>query len=686
MGRWARSCTMQDRSPPEMAKCMPCLMLAAPPAASQVEAHAAERYSQPPPSTGLRRQRGGTVARRKPVVQVSAVVPQDPARRSLSSVLPSLALILMLVLAPGLVTGHPPPGGLAVACVVLPALTLIACIGPLPLALGAALAAGAGVAWWSDVLQPLPVRLERGAAAAVAGLAIALVVSWHRRRSERAIRSAARLVEHQRSGVAMRAQEEMLDDLLGRCDIAQQRLGPDGRIQWINRIGLELIGERAEGCLGRHFSEFIADPAQAGELEQLIASSAAPQSRTLRLRCRGGEARTVLFTVYPHLPGGVFPATRCLIHDISAAAKMETTLRDSREQLTLALDAAELGTWHCELPLGGRLAFDEQCRAHCGLEPAEEVGFALFDERLHPDDRAMVTAAFSRSVQERTPLDLDFRARSRGGEVRWLRMIGRVNASRQDAPSRLDGISIDQTARKSAELALAVQAGELARSNAELEQFAYIASHDLQEPLRMIISYLQILEARYGELFDDKARSYFAFVSGGASRMRALINALLEYSRLGSQPVTMATIDAAIPLRDALANLDPQLAATEVRLHYAGLPVVHGDRVQLAQLFQNLIGNALKFRAERTPEVRITARDGGTHWIFAVVDNGIGIDPQHKDRIFKIFQRLHAEEQYPGSGIGLATCRKIVERHHGRIEVDSRLGEGAVFTFTLAKA
>jgi len=608
----------------------------------------------------------------------------DPARRPLSSVLLP-ALLLMLALAVALALGHPPPGGLAVACLALPLLSLIASVGPLPVALAAALLVGAGSAWWSDAALPLGVRLERGVAAAGAGLAIVLVIAWHRRRSEQAFRQAVRQVEHQRSGEAMRVQEEMLDDLLGRCAIAQQRLGHDGRIQWVNRIGLELLGERAEDCLGHHFGEFIADPTQAAELGRLLASAAGPQSRTVRMRCRGGEAKTVLFTIYPHLQDGASAASRCLIHDISAAAKLETTLRDSREQLTLALDAAELGTWHCELPLGGRLAWDEQCRAHFGLEPGEEVGFPLFDERIHPDDRGMVKAAFARTVQERTPLDLDFRARSRGGQLRWLRMIGRVNADRQDAPSRIDGITIDQTARKSAELALAEQAGELARSNAELEQFAYIASHDLQEPLRMIISYLQILEARYGALFDDKARSYFAFVSGGAGRMRALINALLEYSRIGSRPVTMEVIDAAIPLRDALANLDAQLTATQVRLHYAGLPVVRADRVQLAQLFQNLISNALKFRSEHPPEVRITARDGGGCWIFAVIDNGIGIDPQHRERIFKIFQRLHAEEQYPGSGIGLATCRKIVERHHGHIEVDSRLGEGAVFTFSLSK-
>ena len=596
------------------------------------------------------------------------------------------ALAIMAALAVALAVRHPPFGGLVAACLALPLLTLVACLIPLPVALALALVGGVGIAWWCDPLLGVPARLERGVAAAGAGMAIALVIAWHRRRGERAIRAGARLEQLQRSGAAMRAQEEMLDDLLARCAIAQQRIGRDGRIQWVNRIGLALLGMRAEDCVGRPFVDFINDPVPAGELSALHAAGAGPQSRAVRLRCRSGADKTVLFTFYPHYQDGQPGSTRCLIHDISAATLMESTLRDNRAQLALALDAAKLGTWHSELPFGGRLAWDEQCRSHFGLAPGVADTGALLAECIHPDDRGLVLAAFARTVQERTPLDLDVRALSAGGTVRWLRMIGRVTAGHGEAPSRLHGITIDQTARKAAELALTEQAVELARSNAELEQFAYIASHDLQEPLRMIISYLQILEARYAALFDDKARSYFAFVSGGASRMRALINALLEYSRIGSQPVAMEVLDAAVPLRDALANLDAQISASAARLHFAGLPVVRADRVQIAQLFQNLIGNALKFRAVDPPEVRITARDGGACWIFDVADNGIGIDPQYQERIFKIFQRLHTEERYPGSGIGLATCRKIVERHHGHIEVASHPGEGSVFTFTLAKA
>jgi signal transduction histidine kinase len=349
--------------------------------------------------------------------------------------------------------------------------------------------------------------------------------------------------------------------------------------------------------------------------------------------------------------------------------------------LLRALATAGIGTWRIAVPLrtSGEILTNDQFRAHLGIPAGEQVTVNAVRERIHPEDRDLLERTCARVTAE-TTVDCALRIGTGTGAAHTLRLVGWACVDQSGVPCRLDGISVDQTAGHSSE-----QAGELARSNAELEQFAYIASHDLQEPLRMIISYLQILEARYAPLFDEKARGYFAFVAGGAQRMRALINALLEYSRIGNQIVSLATIDAAVPLRDALANLDAQLISTKAQIHFAGLPLVKADPVQLTQLFQNLIANALKFRSQAPPEVRITSRDAGREWIIAITDNGIGIDPQHTDRLFRIFQRLHAGDVYPGSGIGLATCKRIVERHHGRIWVDSRLGEGAIFSFALPK-
>ena len=249
---------------------------------------------------------------------------------------------------------------------------------------------------------------------------------------------------------------------------------------------------------------------------------------------------------------------------------------------------------------------------------------------------------------------------------------------------------LDITERKDAEQALAEQARklqqameELQRSNAELEQFAYVASHDLQEPLRMVASYCQLLQRRYQAKLDQNANEFIGFAVEGAKRMQSLINDLLLYSRVGTQgkPLVPTSLDQV--LGHALANLSLAIEEAKAEIVHDPLPTVSGDQTQLLQLFQNLIGNALKFRREAPVRVRIDVRREDVEWLISVTDNGIGIDPQYAERIFMIFQRLHTREQYPGTGIGLSVCKKIVERHGGRIWVEPAPTEGSVFKFSL---
>ena len=237
--------------------------------------------------------------------------------------------------------------------------------------------------------------------------------------------------------------------------------------------------------------------------------------------------------------------------------------------------------------------------------------------------------------------------------------------------------------RQRAEEAVKLKAEELARSNAELEQFAYIASHDLQEPLRMVTSYLQLIESRYKDKLDKAATEFIGFAVDGAMRMRNLIKDLLEYSRVGRKANPFAPVDCWGALQTALANLKTTIAEQQARVTNGPLPILPGDEQQLTQLFQNLIGNAIKFHGDRPPEVHVEAIRKEHEWVFTVRDNGIGIDPQYTERIFIIFQRLHSRDKYPGTGIGLAICKKIVERHGGRIWVNSQAGKGATFYFTL---
>jgi PAS domain S-box-containing protein len=247
----------------------------------------------------------------------------------------------------------------------------------------------------------------------------------------------------------------------------------------------------------------------------------------------------------------------------------------------------------------------------------------------------------------------------------------------------VSAIARDITERKRAEEELARQAEKLARSNAEQEQFVYAASHDLQEPLRTVASYIQLLAKRYQGKLGQDADEFIGFAVDGVTRMQRLIQGLLEYSRIGSssRPFELIACDSVV--REAIKNLEVGIRESDAVVTNDPLPSVKGDAVQFIQLFQNLIGNSIKFQGADPPHVHITAKRANGGWVFSVQDNGIGIDPQYSKRIFEIFQRLHSQADYPGTGIGLAICTKIVERHGGRVWVESEPGKGATFYFTI---
>ncbi|HQN17515.1 MAG TPA: PAS domain S-box protein [Syntrophobacteraceae bacterium] len=241
----------------------------------------------------------------------------------------------------------------------------------------------------------------------------------------------------------------------------------------------------------------------------------------------------------------------------------------------------------------------------------------------------------------------------------------------------------DITRRKEAEEALARQAAELARSNSELEQFAYIASHDMQEPLRMVASYVQLLSRRYKGRLDSDADEFIAYAVDGAKRMQAMINDLLVYSRVGRREEDFKTVDCEASLDWALMNLGAAIESSGAVITRGPLPTLTAIAGQMGQLFQNLIGNAIKFRSEAPLHIHVSAEQKGSEWVFSVHDDGIGFDPQYSERIFLIFQRLHGKDVYPGTGMGLAICKKIIERHGGRIWSESSPGKGSVFYFTI---
>jgi PAS domain S-box-containing protein len=306
---------------------------------------------------------------------------------------------------------------------------------------------------------------------------------------------------------------------------------------------------------------------------------------------------------------------------------------------------------------------------------------------------AEALAAHRATLAARQPFrDFEFGAQGADGATRWVSVSGEPIFDELGRFRGYRGVGRDVTRRRNheAELRMAhdlleAKARELTRSNEELQQFAYVASHDLQEPLRMISSYTQLLERRYGPALEGDAKDFMHFIVDGATRMKQLIEDLLEYSRVGTRGRDLQPTDSGVALAKALANLRAAREESGAKVTHGELPRVIADANQLTQLFQNLVGNAIKFRGAEAPAIHVEGDTRNEVWVFTVKDNGIGLDTQYADRIFMMFQRLHNKAEYPGTGIGLAICKKIVDRHGGRIWVESEPGHGCTFGFTIAR-
>jgi light-regulated signal transduction histidine kinase (bacteriophytochrome) len=293
-----------------------------------------------------------------------------------------------------------------------------------------------------------------------------------------------------------------------------------------------------------------------------------------------------------------------------------------------------------------------------------------------PEDYDAAMATVERNYFEDAGLPVHYRLRRKDGQIRWVESRVSMVKDSDGKPIGVRGVTTDITELRQVE-------AELRRSNEELQQFAYVASHDLQEPLRMVTSYLQLIEQRYADQLDEQAHEFIDFAVGGATRMKQLINDLLAYSRVQTNREAFKPVDVSALVDSVLANLGSQIEETGAMVERDPLPTVRGNATLLTQLFQNLLNNALKFHGENAPKIEVRAERKGPMWQFAVRDNGIGLDPRYADRIFVLFQRLHSQTKYTGTGIGLTICKKVVESHAGEIWVESQPGQGATFFFTL---
>ncbi|MGQ0652781.1 MAG: PAS domain S-box protein [Betaproteobacteria bacterium] len=371
------------------------------------------------------------------------------------------------------------------------------------------------------------------------------------------------------------------------------------------------------------------------------------------------------------------------VADITSQRDAEARIRESEERFRQTFELAASGISHV---IDGK--FVRVNRRLCeilGRREEDLIGRSV-KEVSHPEDRDVTDADRARIRRGEIESARFEKRYIRGdGAVIWAEVVIALVRDAAGRPLYEIAIFDDISERKRAEAALQAAHEELKRSNAELEQFAYVASHDLQEPLRMVSSYTQLVLRRYGERLDGDAREFMRYVVDGAARMKQLIEDLLAYSRVGTRGKGFVAVPVDVPLRRALVNLRNAMEEASAAVTWDPLPTVHADDGQLAQLFQNLIANALKFRSASVPRIHVSAAEHGAEWEFAVSDNGIGIEPQYFERIFMVFQRLHNKTEYPGTGIGLAICRKVVERHGGRIWVEAHPGQGTTFRFTLPK-
>jgi PAS domain S-box-containing protein len=369
-------------------------------------------------------------------------------------------------------------------------------------------------------------------------------------------------------------------------------------------------------------------------------------------------------------------------HKEKKLIRAKEALEQSQKKLNITLKNAKIGTWEWDLGTN-EMRFDKRTEEIFGLEPGTFKGtISAFEDLVHEDDLPQVKQA-AEKAREGNPEQTIYRTKPVDGSFNWLSASSVVIKDRQGNPRIISGVVFDISNLKAmTDQAIKRMYEELTRSNNDLQQFAYVASHDLQEPLRMVTSFTQLLQMQYSDKLDDRANEYINFAVDGSKRMYELVNGLLAYSRIQTKGVNFKEVDLEAILHQVQDNLLMLITEREAEIVADKLPLVYADSNQMIQLLQNLIENGIKFSKSR-PLIRVSGQEKDGMHIISVRDNGIGIAPQYHDRIFMIFQRLHPQQEFKGTGIGLAVSRRIAERHGGKLWVESVPGEGSTFSFSI---
>jgi PAS domain S-box-containing protein len=460
------------------------------------------------------------------------------------------------------------------------------------------------------------------------------------------------------------------------------RLDIEGRYVNVNRAYAQRCGYEPEEMLGMEWQLTV----HPGDLEMLISAyqemliSGKVEVEARGVRKNGSFFYKQLTMVKAWDAQGIFNGHHCFMKDITERKLTETALQESEFKYRQIVELAEEGIW--VIDSNSLTTYVNHAMARMlGYSELEMFGRPLLDFMDEQEKQQALDNVERR--KQGIGEQHEFKFKSKDGQDIWTDLSTSPVMDSQGNLLSCCALVYNITHRKAAEQQMLQLTEDLKRSNEELEQFAYVASHDLQEPLRAVTSYTQLLAQRYQGNLDAKADKYINYIVDGATRMQQLINDLLAYSRLGTQGKKFEPADCNAAVQQSLCNLQIAIAETQAVITCDAMPTVMADEFQLVQLFQNLIANGIKFCREDIPLIHIAARRQEGEWLLCVRDNGIGIDPEYADRIFIIFQRLHSRREYSGTGIGLAMCKRIVERHGGRIWVESQEGKGATFYFTI---
>lgn len=453
----------------------------------------------------------------------------------------------------------------------------------------------------------------------------------------------------------------------------------------VNQRLSELLGYSINEIVGKRSSDFLFPGQDAIRKEALEAlNSGQKTSREFKLRRKDGSVLWIISNSSPVIDDkGKLVKTVSLLTDITLRKKAEIKLKEAQEKLNFALESGNIGVWEWNL-ITNEISWDERMERMFGLEPGSfEKTFKAFSDLVNEEDIGHLEKSIHETLNNGTSYADIYRTRPIKGKQKYITSRAVINKDKDNNPVSLIGVCFDVTwLREETEHTIVQLNEELLRSNKELENFAYIASHDLQEPLRMVSCFTQLLSQQYSDKLDEKAGEYIYFAVEGANRMYELLNGLLAYSRIHTKGKNFSQVNLSHVVENVTKNLSLKIKESKSTIETGNLPVVYADETQMIQLFQNLISNAIKFSTDK-PGITISSFLDGDQYCFAIRDNGLGIESQYFEKIFNIFQRLQPREKYEGTGIGLAICKRIVERHGGKIWLESQPGHGSTFYFTI---